>query len=199
MTQKKAPEIRKEEIFEAALRCCNEKGYFNTSIEDIAQRAEISKGGIYHHFKSKKDLFIELFHTVADRYFESLRKEVHLTKDPTEQLHEMVRKSEEVFHKHYDILKFCLEFITLGTRDPEIREEVTKFYKTRVALFAQKLDEGVIAGIYKKIPVTGVARTLYFLSMGFFLTFFTVAVDFEPIQQHTINLQTIINGIRRER
>jgi len=198
MTRKKAPEIRKEEIFKAALRCFNEHGYFNTCIEDIAKQAGISKGGIYHHFRSKKELFIELFHTVADRYFESLKQAVHSDTDHAIQLQELVRKSEEVFHKHYDILKYCLEFIMLGTRDKEIRNEVTNFYQNRVEIFAQKLSEGVSSGAYKDISVQGVSRILYFLSMGFFMTFFTVNIDFDPLAQHAINMQTIMEGIQKK-
>ncbi len=199
MTRKKSPEVRKEEIFDAALSCFNQNGYYETSIEDIAAKAGISKGGIYHHFSSKKKLFIDLFHTVADRYFESLKQAVHETSDPAAELQELVKRSEEVFSKHYETLKYCLEFITLGTRDSEIRDEVTGFYRNRVEIFARKLADGVDSNAYREIPVAGVARTLYFLSMGFFLTFFTVTIDFDPMVQHTINMQTIIEGIRKTR
>ena len=61
MAINKAPEQRREEIFEAALSCFNLNGYYQTSIDEIAAQAGISKGGIYHHFKSKKELVIELF------------------------------------------------------------------------------------------------------------------------------------------
>ena len=37
---------RKEKIFEAALKCFNETGYYKTSIDKIAEKANISKGGI---------------------------------------------------------------------------------------------------------------------------------------------------------
>jgi len=196
MTRKKAPEIRKEEIFNAALTCFNKKGYYETSIDDIAVHAGISKGGIYHHFSSKKKLFIALFNTVANRYFESLKEAVHENIDPLAELKDLVRKSDEVFYQNYDILKYCLEFIMLGTRDSEIRAEVTGFYRNRLNIFNKKLTEGINSGVYKEISVTDVARTLYFLSMGFFLTFFTVDIDFDPMAQHAINMQTVIDGIR---
>jgi len=196
MARKKSPEIRKEEIFKAALDSFNAGGYFKTSIENIAHKAGISKGGIYHHFASKKELFIELFHTCADRYFEYLRQTVHVSGDSAENMCEIVRKSDELFQKNREILKFCLEFITLGTRDEEIRGAVTAFYRNRVSIFADMLAEGVRQGIYKDIPVVDTARTLYFLSMGFFLTFFTIHIDFNPVTQHTINMTTILDGIR---
>lgn len=52
---------RKEGIFDAALLCFNEYGYAETSISILAQKAGISKGGMYHYFTTKRELFLELF------------------------------------------------------------------------------------------------------------------------------------------
>jgi AcrR family transcriptional regulator len=197
MTLKKAPDVRKDEIFEAALYCFNQKGYYEASIEDIAEKAGISKGGIYHHFSSKKSLFIELFRSTADKYFESLKQQVHENLDTSMQVQDLVARSHEVFNQNLDILKFCLEFVFLGARDPDIRAEVTRFYTNRISIFSDKLTEGTTTGAFKKISADGVSRTLYFLSMGFFLTFFTVNIDFDPMVQHTINMKTVFEGIKK--
>jgi AcrR family transcriptional regulator len=198
MTTKKAPELRKEEIFNAALFCFNQKGYYETSIDDIAARAGITKGGIYHHFNSKKTLFIDLFHTVANRYFESLKLKIHQPSNASSHMQDLVKKSNEIFNENMDILKFCFEFMSLATRDNEIRLAVSAFYKNRVAIFAETLAEGVNKGIIKDIPSEAVARSLYFLSMGFFLTYFTVDIDFDPMTQHTINMKTFMEGIKKK-
>ncbi|MBN2109060.1 MAG: TetR/AcrR family transcriptional regulator [Deltaproteobacteria bacterium] len=198
MTTKKAPELRKEEIFNAALFCFNQKGYYETSIDDIAARAGITKGGIYHHFNSKKTLFIDLFHTVANRYFESLKLKIHQPSNASSHMQHLVKKSNEIFDENMDILKFCFEFMSLASRDSEIRLAVTDFYKNRVAIFAETLSDGVNRGMFKDIPADAVARSLYFLSMGFFLTYFTVDIDFDPMTQHTINMKTFMEGIKKQ-
>jgi len=195
MTTKKDPGVRKEEIFEAALCCFNEKGYYETSIDDIAARAGISKGGVYHHFASKKSLFIDLFKCRINRYFEELKTDIKRIPEPAERIREFAAKSEELFQKNRDILRFSLEFITLSTRDQHIREAVTKVYQNRVRIFAKILNEGMKEGSFKKLDATSVARTLYFLSMGFFLTYFTVNIDFDLNKQHGIDMNTILNGI----
>lgn len=195
MTAKKHPELRKEEIFEAALYCFIKKGYYETSIDDIAARAGISKGGIYHHFSSKKKLFIDLFQCRINRYFDALKTTIKSIADPAERIQEFVAKSEEIFEKNLDILKFSLEFIMLSTRDQDIRKAVTQVYQNRVKIFVGILKEGVAAGAFRKLDAQRVARTLYFLSMGFFLTYFTVAIDFDVTKQHRINIQTILHGI----
>jgi|GEM_PF-55563 len=197
MTAKKAPDIRKEEIFEAALICFNHKGYYGTSIDDIAAQAEISKGGIYHHFSSKKNLFIELFNSRVNRYFDVLKANIERVNDPAERIRDFVAKSEQIFQQNLDILKFSLEFMTLSTRDPDIREAVTEVYRNRVKIFARILTEGIDAGSFKGLDAEAVARTLYFLSMGFFLSYFTVNLDFDMTKQHSINMKTILEGIKK--
>ena len=58
MTKKKAKEIRTEEIVRAAVQEFLEKGYEGASKDNIARRASLSKGGIYHHFRSKDEILI---------------------------------------------------------------------------------------------------------------------------------------------
>ena len=49
----KRPELeRKAGIVEAALAEFLDKGYENSSMDSIARRAGLSKGGLYHHFRS---------------------------------------------------------------------------------------------------------------------------------------------------
>lgn len=47
-------------ILDAAAIIFPQKGYVNTTIQDIAQKANVSTTTIYQHFKSKNDLFLAL-------------------------------------------------------------------------------------------------------------------------------------------
>lgn len=51
---------RKKKILDAALNEFSEKGYSATSVDDIINRANISKGLIYTYFKSKEEIFLQL-------------------------------------------------------------------------------------------------------------------------------------------
>jgi len=53
-------EARKDQILLASLKLFGAKGYQNTSISDIAQRADLSKGLLYNYFKSKEELLNEV-------------------------------------------------------------------------------------------------------------------------------------------
>jgi len=199
MAVNKAPEQRREEIFEAALICFNRNGYHQTSIDEIAAQAGISKGGIYHHFTSKKELVVELLRNRVNRYFDYLTEQVRGAQDAAQGLSVLVERSGEIFQEHEPVLRFCLEFVAMSSREPEFREEVAAMYRHRVATVSALIQQGTRTGIFKQVDCGGVARALYFLSMGFFLSYFTVPVDFDPQEQHRLNLQTIMDGLVKAR
>ena len=47
-----------EALLESAAACFFESGFAATSLDHVAQRARVTKGAIYHHFASKRDLFM---------------------------------------------------------------------------------------------------------------------------------------------
>ena len=66
MARNKYPEITVDKILEASQRLFLEKGYDNTTIQDIVNELDgLSKGAIYHHFKSK----VEIMSALGDRMF----------------------------------------------------------------------------------------------------------------------------------
>ena len=57
MARNKYPEVTVEKILEVSQRLFMEKGYDNTTIQDIVNElGGLTKGAIYHHFKSKEEI-----------------------------------------------------------------------------------------------------------------------------------------------
>ena len=66
MARNKYPEVTVERILDAAQRLFLEKGYDNTTIQDIVDElGGLTKGAVYHHFKSKE----EIMDAVGNRMF----------------------------------------------------------------------------------------------------------------------------------
>jgi len=59
--RKKQKQRREEAIIEAAKELISEKGYRNTSIEEIAEKAEVGPATVYNYFSSKSGLFVSVF------------------------------------------------------------------------------------------------------------------------------------------
>lgn len=80
MARNKHPEETMEKILDVSMRLFSEKGYEHTTIQDIVDALGMSKGAIYHHFKSKEDILDRL----NDRYYDGLDWFPDLSKIPGE-------------------------------------------------------------------------------------------------------------------
>lgn len=83
MARNKHPEETVNLILEVATRLFMEKGYEHTSIQDIINGlGGLSKGAIYHHFKSKEDILIAVTDKMTEesnKILEEIRDRADLT------------------------------------------------------------------------------------------------------------------------
>ncbi len=63
-----------ERIIAAALQLFTQRGYFSTSVPDMARTAQVSVGSIYHHFKDKEDVARALYLGLVEHLNEALAK-----------------------------------------------------------------------------------------------------------------------------
>ncbi len=59
-------ESKKKELLAIAEKLFLEKGYEQTSIDDVLRESGISKGGFYHYFKSKDDILSASINNIID-------------------------------------------------------------------------------------------------------------------------------------
>ena len=57
--------VRRAQLVDLACRLFGENGYERTTVADILAAADISKGGFYHHFESKDDIFAACVERIA--------------------------------------------------------------------------------------------------------------------------------------
>jgi TetR/AcrR family transcriptional repressor of nem operon len=77
----------KSQFLDAALKVIRAKGYEATTVDDICEAAELTKGSFFHHFKTKEDLAIaaaQHFSEMAERLFSS--SPYRLLPDPLDRL-----------------------------------------------------------------------------------------------------------------
>jgi len=63
----------RERLLGAARELVEEGGYSAASVVAVADRAGFAAGTLYRHFRSKEELFVELFREVCDRELEAVR------------------------------------------------------------------------------------------------------------------------------
>ena len=63
---------RKEQVLDVALSVFAVKGFHDTSMNDIAEAAGVTKPVVYQHYESKRALFLAIIDHVGDRMIEVL-------------------------------------------------------------------------------------------------------------------------------
>lgn len=96
MARNKYPEETVEKILTVAMRLFLEKGYEHTTIQDIVdQLGGLTKGAVYHHFKSKEEIMDAVTEKRFwdDNPFEKVRGREDLT--GLEKMKEVIRLTQE--------------------------------------------------------------------------------------------------------
>ena len=78
MARNKYPEQTVKLILDVSTRLFVEKGYEQTSLQDIINETKLSKGAIYHHFSSKEEIFEAIFRRIGEENSVADRKSTRL-------------------------------------------------------------------------------------------------------------------------
>ena len=60
--------MKKDEILDKALELFANKGYFGTSMDDIAKAVGIKKASLYSHYSGKEGIFTAVFNSILEDY-----------------------------------------------------------------------------------------------------------------------------------
>ena len=82
---------RRVQLLESALEVFVAQGYHAAAMDDIADRAGVSKPVLYQHFDSKQDLYLALIDSSAAHLDSRLAEALGSTNDPHEQVHATYR------------------------------------------------------------------------------------------------------------
>ena len=89
--------LREEDFLKAAEQLFSERGYFETSIEDVAREAEYATGTIYRYFSSKEELYHSLLLRKGQAYFNQIKTSLEEADSPLEKLRAVVRGKTRFF------------------------------------------------------------------------------------------------------
>ncbi len=130
----------KQIILDACNKELNERGYFDTSIEAIANRAGLSKMAVYYHYESKETLCVEALKTVLKRLISELREELEGIEDPMRALEHAV----DVIWGHFNVVgrSFYTMLGELRWINAELLSEIEREISTYSKVLYEIIAEG---------------------------------------------------------
>jgi AcrR family transcriptional regulator len=196
-------EARPSEIHAAALTCFAERGFAATRLEDVAERAGVSKGTLYLYVSSKEDLFKAVVRETLLPKLALLESQIDLEGDATATLRLLIRAWVDVI-QNSPLSALPKVMLSEAGNFPEL----ARFYLDEVVHRAQRLIGGIIArgvaqGEFRKLPVEHVTMTLL-APMVFFMLWKQSLGRFEeqPLDIAALSeshLDLFLNGLLAER
>ena len=132
-------EHRREEILAAAQAVFFEKGLQNSTMDEIAERAELSKGTLYLYYKSKEDLYLAVMIQGMETLYQMFAKAVEDNPNPIEALQRFGDTYYRYFHEHRDYFRMMHFFQT-----PQLHRQVSEEMMHSCTLQNQKIWQLVV-------------------------------------------------------
>jgi len=186
------PDTRRK-ILEGALHCFSCQDYHDVTISRIARQAGTGKGTVYEYFRSKQDLYDQLFTYMSERFLEEMNRVASGPGSVRQRLNGLYRRHGEMY----------LQILEQG-RGAMLMEELMHSPRHHGAegigralrdLFSRLIREGVETGELKKNLNPEAAGAL--LLMG--LPCLVLVLDPARHVQNADNLvQTLLEGMAEE-
>lgn len=156
-----------EKILAAAKLLFVKQGYTATSMRQIAEKAEIGKATIYHHFPDKEAVVMALLDQNTTRMNEVL-EHVRAEIKPRQRIQIAVQSSINFLYEYADIMQIVRREVP-GVRD-QTKNGFTHFFKEYMTLIAEAIHKGNEQGIFRDINPTDAAHVLMTMIQGTFAT-----------------------------
>lgn len=125
---------RRVQLLESALEVFVAQGYHSAAMDDIAERAGVSKPVLYQHFPGKLDLYLALLDVSCDTIIDNCRQALEATQNNKQR----VAATMDAFFAYVanDTGAFRLVFESDLTNEPAVREHVERVTTECAALIA---------------------------------------------------------------
>ncbi len=153
---RRSPEASRDEILAAARECFIAAGYHKTKVDDIAERAGLSKGAIYWHFDGKHELFMALLDWEIDRMMPALGFG-EKAPDAQAAIHEVSEAFLREMPTTMPVIELTLEYLAQASRDEKLRERLANMYQKFCDGMSEYLTRGVTEGIFRPVDPEDVA------------------------------------------
>lgn len=205
MKQSEKTKNTRNKILKSAIVEFGEKGYDNSSINIICSKNNISKGLIYHNFKSKDELYLVVVKECFNKLIEYMKKGEYLQENTWNNVEKAITLRQEFFSQNANYRNIFFEAVL--TPPSNLIEEIQAI-KKELEDFNIKIFKGLLKDIKLKEGITEEMAISYFLIyQEMFNLYFEKKTNIsenltEISSEHDLNLLPILNimlyGIAKE-
>ncbi len=157
----------RERILKTARQLLPRYGYNGVSIRAIAEKAKLTTGAIYFHFKDKMDIYKTICFEAIDILIANFRGRMESRKTPSQKLISTFDSYIDFFYNHQDHYNILMEY--KAHYDPDVQDdhlEVTKKLSEMYDLMEETIRAGIKDGSFREIDPRMLAVLLAAVTEG---------------------------------
>jgi AcrR family transcriptional regulator len=152
---------RRREIFDASVHLFIEKGFYQTSMREVAEAAGIGKSSLYDYFQSKDDILISYFEYAIEGIAQKANEIIRQDHSVTEKLKNIMRMHLEYLVRNRQLfLRFTLEAQNLS---PQSQEQLQMLRHSYQDMIRSLIVEGIQSGELRPVNPLLAARNVFSL------------------------------------
>ncbi len=130
---------RRRQLLDAATAVFVARGYHAAAMDEIAERAGVSKPVLYQHFPGKQELYLALLDESVDRLVEAVTGAIRATSDNRERVNATFAAYFGYVAEHSGTFKLVFESDL--TSDPAVRNKLAEAERVCAQLISQVIKE----------------------------------------------------------
>lgn len=161
----------KERIIHESLKLFSLKGFLSTSIHDILEASNTSKGGFYNHFQSKEQLFFAVLEEAQKAWRDRNLAGLAEVEKPVEKLKRLLENYRDRYLKDTKNFPGGCIFVTLSVelddQRPHLASELNRGFAGLKAMINRLLDQGKKSGeLREEIDTRAVTEMIFSGMLG---------------------------------
>ncbi len=158
------PNTSREKILDVAEALFARRGYAGIGLREVAETAGLSKSSLFHHFRSKSQLYGEVLDRVLRRIGARLEPGLRLIAGPVERLERTIELLVDALAEHPTtarlLLRGLFEDDEFGGNTPPELEAAEQTLAAILANITQLLEDGVAQGVFRRVSVPDTLQSL---------------------------------------
>lgn len=145
---------RRSSILAAAREVFAQKGLANGTVDEIAQRAEVSKGAVYLYFRSKEELYLSVMNEGMDILIGRLVSARDLSLPADEALKRMAQAYYQFYLDYPDYFRIMFIYQHLGLRervDSTFMASCDSKNVNCLSLVREVIEKGMQEGLFRQL------------------------------------------------
>jgi AcrR family transcriptional regulator len=152
--RKKGKENRKNTILKAARRLFFDRGFKSVTVDNIAAKAEVSKGSIYLCFESKEEIYAQILISDNIALYERIKNFSHTEASAAQLLLEFARIYVDYFLNNNELFRILMTFM-MQTSQMNLTEkqnnELIRSTNQNIMIISEIIQKGVDSGEFSPI------------------------------------------------